>query len=235
MPQHPTESSEMLTRIAGQTPVISTRRGMRGIMQHGLWTPIPIMGGDGEDDGDPHPTPAPPAPADPPKEEQKPPENFSREYVEQLRKEAAENRKKAATAEAKLKEQDDAKLSETERLQKERDEFKAKAEQAEEHSRATLVEADIRVLASTMKFADLDDPLGAIKLDSVEFDANGKPTNVKKLLEELAKAKPHWIKADERTAPGVPDTPRSNGGPKSSADAVRQEVESMRATGRYTV
>jgi hypothetical protein len=231
MPQHPTESSEMLTRIAGQVPVISTRRGFRGWSIDGRpWEPFAIMGGDGEEESE---TPPPPPPSDPPKEEQKQPENFSREYVEGLRKEAAENRKKAAAAEAKLKEQDDAKLSETERLQKERDEFKAKSEQAEARARATLVEADIRVLASTMKFADLDDPLGAIKLESVEFDANGKPTNVKKLLEDLAKAKPHWIKAEGGGSAGVPGTPRSNGHTPTHEERVNEIEKRMEGSGRY--
>jgi hypothetical protein len=232
MPQHPTELSEMLTRIAGQVPVISTHRGFRGWSIDGRsWEPFAIMGGDGEEEGET--PPPPPPPNDPPKEEQKP-ENFSREYVEGLRKEAADNRRKAVAAEAKLKEQDDAKLSETERLQKERDEATARAEQTEARARQRVIRSEVRVVASELGFADPSDAHRFLDDDAIELDDDGEPKNVKALLEKLAKDKPYLLKAEDKRN-GPPDTPRSNGGPKSSADAVRQEIESMRATGRYTV
>lgn len=225
MPQHPTESSEMLTETAGLVPAIVTRRGMRGIMQHGLWTPLPVMGGDGEEEGET--PPPPPPPSDPPKEEQKPPENFSREYVEGLRKEAAENRRKAATAEAKLKEQDDAKLSETERLQKERDEARTKAEQIEARARQRVIRSEVRVVASELGFADPSDAHRFLDDDAIELDDDGEPKNVKALLEKLAKDKSYLLKTEGAGSAGPPRTPRSNGHQETHEERVGKTLQEM--------
>lgn len=228
MPQHPTESSEMLTETAGQVPAIVTRRGMRGIMQHGLWTPIPIMGGDGEGDGDPPPPPPPPGDK---KDDPPPPppsgENFSREYVEGLRKEAAENRKKAAAAETKLQEHENAKLSETERLQKERDEATAKAEQTEAKARQRVIRSEVRVVASELGFADPSDAHRFLDDDAIELDDDGEPKNVKALLEKLAKDKPYLLKTEGAKSNGVPGTPRSNGNHATRDQIVEEKYQKL--------
>ena len=232
MPHNPTGSVS-----DGAMPIIDTRRGMRGAMLHGLWIPLSIVGGDGTE-GDP---PPPPPPADPPP----PPDDKSRDMagpealaaIAKLREELKEARaqsKEAETLRSKLKAIEDAQLSESEKLAKERDEFKTKAEQAEQRVRDTLIRAAVERESHSQGAVKADVVFRLLDKSGLEIDESGEVKGAEKAVKALLEAEPYLLKVEPGTH-GVPGSPKPNGGPKGSTESVRQEVESMRATGRYTV
>lgn len=135
---------------------------------------------------------------------------YDEKYVKELRAEAADNRRKLQAAEAKLKEASDKDLSETERLTKAAKEADEKATAAELKSRTRLARAE--VLAAAAK-ANIVDPDAAYKLisDQIEFDDEGEPKGVDKLIEQLAKDKPYLLKQDAQGGGGTAN-PQSNRG-----------------------
>lgn len=233
-----TPSGAMPIFPAGLESVIETRRGIRGVLVSGLWMPLPVMGGDGEQDpppGDPPPGDPPPA-SDPPGDQQ----TFSREYVQGLRQEAAGHRTKSKdletrleTAEKRLKEIDDQNLSETEKLKKERDEAAAKAETAEKNAAAKLLRAAVIVTAAELKFHDPEDALRHLDQGAIEYDANGDPKNVKKLLEDLVKNKAYLVKSDSDGGAGPNATPNGARRP-THEQAVANTKKELHESGRYT-
>jgi len=54
----------------------------------------------------------------------------------------------------------------------------------------------------------------------VQLDADGQPTNVKRLLEDVLKAKP-YLKAPSGPA-GIPATPRPSNGELSDTERAKQ-------------
>lgn len=217
----------------GVMPVIETRRGMPGVMLGGLWTPLPLQGGDGtEGEGDP----PNPKPADPPapKPEEKP-EDFNKEQalatIAKLRnelKDAKAGGKEVETLKAKLKEIEDAQLSESEKLKKDNEDLKASVTAAEQKSRDRVIRSEVRVLASELNFADPSDAHAFLDVSGIEFDDDGEPKGIKKLLEDLAKAKPYLLKPANGTT-GVPGTPRANGQSQTRDELVNDKYEKLKA------
>lgn len=148
--------------------------------------------------------------------------------------------KDLAAAQARLKEIDDASKSETERLASKATEAEQKLAAAEQRAADLALRMAVERAARKLNFIDEDDAYRLLDRKAVEMNDDGEPTNVEKLLTDLAKAKPHLVKAEDgdkdakpRTEK-VPSTPKPNGR-TSSSDVVRDEVERMRATGRYTI
>lgn len=164
-----------------------------------------------EDPAPADPTPAPnPAPADPAPGE---PKTYDEAYVKQLRSEAAENRKARAAAEARLKELDDAKLSETEKLAQAAKEATARATAAEERVKASLGKAAVQVAAVKLQVVDPDVAYTLIQ-SKLEFDADGNPTNTEALLAQLVKDKPYLL-AGAATTTSATNPASSRSGPPS--------------------
>jgi hypothetical protein len=144
--------------------------------------------------GNPPADPAPPA--DPV------PKTYDEAYVKQLRDEAAANRRKAADAEKRLKELDDANLSEADKL-------KQRAEAAEKKvtdGQARIAKAEVKAAAASAKIID---PEAAYKLvrDDITFDKDGEPENVEALISDLVKNKP-WLLGSGDGGGGNPTNPQ---------------------------
>lgn len=141
---------------------------------------------------DPATPPADPAQNPNPADPAGAPKQYDEAHVKALRQEAADNRKKLAAAEARLKELDDAKLGETERLKKQADEATAKATAAETRARTSLSKASVLMEAQKANLVDPDLAFTLLK-DAVEFDDEGNPTNAAALVAKLAKEKPFLV------------------------------------------
>lgn len=113
----------------------------------------------------------------------------------------AESAKAKLEADGKLQE-----LLETERREKaERDQRIADMEARE---RSRVLRYEIRDAARDLSFADPDDAYHLIDRDAVEYDDDGDPTNVARLVKALAEKKPHLVKAEGDGRRGIPATPR---------------------------
>ena len=117
-----------------------------------------------------------------PQEGQGTPKTFDEDYVKSLRAEAAKHRKEAADTKARLQALEDAKLSETEKLQKQAEEGKQLAEQAT----GKLRQANLRDAIAEKGFTGPQAKAVARLLDSIEYDDSDEPTNLDARLEAAA-------------------------------------------------
>jgi hypothetical protein len=148
---------------------------------------------------------------------------FDAAYVKKLRAEAAAHRKEAAEAKAKLKQREDAELSELEKAQKERDEAKATADTANAKVRDALLKATATAEAVKLNIIDPELALLAIR-DKVTFSDDGEPENVTDVLAQLVKDKPHLV--GEKSTPGAGGTGTNPAGGKG-ASITAESLRSM--------
>ncbi len=150
-------------------------------------------------------------------------ETISLAEARKLRHEAQELRKRIKAYDDAQAQAEAAKLSETERQAKEL----ADSKQRNEDLAAELMEAhvhqDIARFASKFNFIISPDLIARL-LDfaDVEWDEDtGRPTNIEKLLEKLAKSAPDLVKAEQAPtqpqARQAPTTPAMNPGRSSIA------------------
>jgi len=139
------------------------------------------------------------------------PKSYDEAYVGGLRRENADHRTKLRETERRLKELEDAKLSDAEKLQKRAED----GEKTVTTLRTRVARAEVKVAAVDAKIIDPDAAYRLIK-DEIEFDAEGEPTNVPALLEQLAKDKPYLVgdgrSVDDHSSPGAPGNRRAGGG-----------------------
>lgn len=90
--------------------------------------------------------------------------------------------------------------------------------------RAVALRYEVRLAAQELGFTDPSDAHRFLDINAVETADDGTPTNVRKLLEDLVRAKPYLVKTQQTTPAGVPATPRA-------ADA-RQYTEQQQQAAR---
>ncbi len=178
---------------------------------------------------EPVPAPqAPPAPTQTPPAGQEPTKTvFDADYVAELRKEAAANRKKAAELEAKLKEHEDEKLGETERLAKRL----ADTEAALQQERTARAEAALRIEVERQarRLEVVDEEAAYVLLDKAGLgESDDLPKAVEKRLKALIDGKPWLVKTHANGAAGPNPTPRPSG-PESKEQRAQALYEGMRS------
>ena len=105
------------------------------------------------------------------------------------RKALRDAERRIADFEAAKKAEDDAKLSETQRLQKQLSELQLAQVEKERKSQERVIRAEVRAQAATAGVpADLASKL--IDYAEIEFDDDGEPKNIAKLLDALVKQYP---------------------------------------------
>jgi len=157
---------------------------------------------------DPVPDPAPQPTPDPSPDPE--PQTFDADYVAKLRDEAAKWRTKLRDEETarkdlegKLKEKEDADLSEQDRTKKQLEETKAAADEAgrqlalrDTMIRESLLEADT-IKASVHPDLSIQDPDAAFRLmdrSLIEWDDDtGRATNLPEVLKSLVEARPYLV------------------------------------------
>jgi hypothetical protein len=142
-----------------------------------------------------------------------------REEAKRLRdqlKEAKRLAQEGETAKAKLAEQERAKLGDVERTQAERDQEKTRADNAEAALKAERVNGALLAAASKLNAVDLETVAALVPRDQIEYDDDGKPKNVEKLVKAVLDAKP-FLKKPEQNGQ-VPGTPGGSGNGKTGLD-----------------
>jgi hypothetical protein len=151
-------------------------------------------------------------------------ERFDTEYVKKLRAEAAESRRKLRDLEGKVKADEEAKLTEQERLQKRLAELERKETEYQMALQARTLEYEVKLCAARLGVVDYDAAYRLLDLKQVEFDDDGKPTNVEKVLKELITKKPYLAGSTGNISPG--NHAKNHGG---DADAIL--IAARRAAG----
>lgn len=110
-----------------------------------------------------------------------------RRLLSESRKEAAENRRKAKELDTLRRELEDAKLSETERLQKQYAEAQAEIAALRQAQQETAIRAEVRALSASLGVK----PELALKLidqSAIVLDDQGAPSNIHELLTQALEA-----------------------------------------------
>lgn len=137
------------------------------------------------------------------------PERFDAEYVARLRAEAAGYRKRVRELEQVAKQNEDAKLSETERLQKRLAELERQQSTYEQERQERTLRYEVMLAAGRMGIVDPEAAYRLLDLASIEFDADGRPQAIDKALTELVQQKPYLR---VQVSSGNPTNPARAGG-----------------------
>lgn len=134
------------------------------------------------------------------------PERFDAEYVKRLRAEAAEYRKRLRELEQTVKQHEEAKLSETERLQKRLAELEREHAAWQRERQEHTLKYETMLAASRLGIVDPEAAYRLLDLTKLEFDEDGNPKNLDKALQELLKAKP-YLAGHAAAGAGSPTNP----------------------------
>ena len=195
--------------------------------------PFYVPDGQPQAGGDPAPLPqAGNTPSPDPQAGSDPKTRTSEEYEKEitaLRRENAGHRTKLTAFEKAEEERKAAALSELEKAQKKASEVEtqlATQTKALQEMRVTLA---IERNAAKLNIVDPEAAVKLIDLSAIEYDDNGHPKNIEKLLDDLVKAKPYLV-----SQPGQPKANNSGGAsnpPRSQSGATgltREIIERMR-------
>jgi len=138
-------------------------------------------------------------------------ERFDTEYVRKLRAEAADYRKRLRELEGKVKAEEDAKMTEAEKLQKRLAELEAKETEYKNALQARTLEYEVKLHAARLGVVDPEAAYRLLDLKQVEFDEDGKPVNLEKVMKELVTKKPYLVGATGVTSPMNPAQGRVSG------------------------
>jgi len=149
------------------------------------------------DDPKPDPTPDPVPDPEPKPDPEPEPEPFDKERamatINKLRDEvkaAKADAKKTAALEARLKEIEDAQLTEQEKVAKERDALAAEKTAWEQERQVTNLKLAVYAQTVPLGIVDADLALAALDRSALEFDEGGNPKNIADVLLALLEAKP---------------------------------------------
>lgn len=135
--------------------------------------------------------------------------------------------KRVADLEAKLKADEDAKLSELEKAQRERDEERAKRESAEQRARDVLLQAAIERKAAQAGFADPADAVQfASKDDLLAEDGTVNQKAVEQEVARVLEAKPYLKSGQQAQAA---QTTSATNGQRQGGTLTKAQLEKMSA------
>jgi hypothetical protein len=120
-------------------------------------------------------------------------EQFDVAYVRKLRAEAAEYRRKLRELERQLKQRDEEKLSETERMRVRLSELERELTQRELLLREHTLRYETILRARELGIIDPEAAYRLLDLAEVEYDEAGRPINLERLLRELARKRPYLV------------------------------------------
>ncbi len=149
-------------------------------------------------------------------------ERFDAQYVRDLRKEAAGYRARLRELESKLKADEDAKLSEQEKLQKRLKELEQLTESQEKALRAATTEYEVKLAAARLGIVDPEAAWKLLNVSDLEFDESGKPKNLENALKELIKNKPYLAGTVARNAGAGSGSRSPDNAPISMNEAIRR-------------
>jgi hypothetical protein len=142
-----------------------------------------------------------------------------RNSLKRANAEAKENRLAAEELKRLKEEAENAKLSETERLQKELTVLQEQRTQElqERFVHTVRQEAAVEAAKLGVETAYLDKIFRFLEWDDIEADDHGKPSNVRELIEQLVKEMPGLLKKSVPVTSGGPTNP-----PRSATSAPKE-------------
>jgi len=138
-------------------------------------------------------------------------DHFDADYVRKLRAEAAEYRKRLRELEGKVKADEEAKMTEQEKLQKRLAELERKEAEYQQVLQARTLEYEVKLQASELGVVDPEAAYRLLDVKQIEFDDDGKPVNLERVLKELVAQKPYLVASGGMPSPTNPAQGRISG------------------------
>lgn len=167
-------------------------------------------------------TPPAPPPTNDPQDVKSLPE-WAQKALADTRKEAADHRVRAKDRDelaAKLKEREDAELSESDKAKKRVTELEAQLQTADGQRKQLALEREIEREARKLNIVDEEAALALLDKSRLEFEGD-KPKNVSALLADLVKSKPYLVQ-------GAYTPPNSTNGSTGGGGAGTLSLETIR-------
>lgn len=160
--------------------------------------------------------------------------DWAQKLLGDLRKEAGNYRTSAKKAEDDLKKLTDANKTDAEKQADRLKELEKAQEAHQSERRELLTRMEIERLARKLNIVDEEAAYRLMDLAGVEYDQqSGKPTNVEKLLQELAKARPYLVaqqgtdKGSGGSGTGAQGGSAANGGTGRGATLTIDQIKGM--------
>ncbi len=118
---------------------------------------------------------------------------FDAEYVQALRAEAAGYRKRLRALEEKQQKDEEAKLSESEKLQKRLSELEKERDAWVSERQERQLRHEVELNATKLGIVDLEAALKLLDTSDVQFDENGRPLGIPAKLKELVQKRPYLL------------------------------------------
>lgn len=132
------------------------------------------------------------------------PKTFDEAYVRKLRAESARYRTQMSKLEEQLKGLNDAQLSEKERLQKRVAELERQHVDEERERQERTLRYEAMLMAGKLGLVDPDAAYRLLDLTAIEYDDNGKPSNLEQAMNDLVKQRPYLKAAGATSATNPP-------------------------------
>lgn len=161
-------------------------------------------------------------------------EQYDAAYVRKLRAEAAEYRRKLRELEAALKKREEAELSEVERVRGRLAEVERERIELERKMREHTTRYEVMLRAREMGIVDPDAAWRLIDVAEIEFDEDGRPTNLDRLLQGLVRRRPYLLGSASTSATNPPRSQVSLEEAIRSGDlsAINRAFEALLAQGQ---
>lgn len=169
---------------------------------------------------------APPSASPSPAGQEPEPERFDAEYVRKLRAEAAEYRRRMRELEGQVKQYEEARLSETERLQKRLAELERELTHIQQERQERILRYETMLAAQRLGIVDPEAAYRLLDLSSLEYDDAGQPTNLEQALKQLVAKKPYLAGQGQLSA-GAPTNP-ATGGPARTGTFTASQIADRR-------
>jgi hypothetical protein len=124
---------------------------------------------------------------------------------------------------AKLDEIETSNLTEAEKVKASAKASEDRANAAEARAKETSLRLEIERASRKLGLVDEDAAYRLLDHGAIKFDADGKPTNVGTLIEQLAKDKPYLVGQGDQGAAGGSSPARPRGGEMSAIDIINAD------------
>ena len=160
-------------------------------------------------------------------------ERFDAAYVRKLRAEAAEYRKRLRELERAIKAHEEEKLSEHERMQRRVAELERERYEYELRLREHTLRYETMLRARELGIVDPEAAYRLLDLAEVEYDEDGRPTNLERLLRDLVRKRPYLLGSAGASAtnPGRATVSLEEALRSGDLDAINRAFESALRAG----
>lgn len=131
-------------------------------------------------------------------------ETISLEEARKLRSEAANLRKRLKELEGKVRAEEEAKMTEQEKLQKRLAELERQSTEYQQTMQARTLEYEVKLHAARLGVVDPEAAYRLLDIREMEFGEDGKPANIEKALRALIAAKPYLAGGGGQVSPTNP-------------------------------